>query len=252
MLIESYQKFFDNDLFDRFITSDDPEDRVKLAGSGFELITYDDHLSWTEAFLQSIEGLSYSKFLFSFDDLILTQPVDNRTLRNALELEHYDHLKVICSHVRIYDRVFRRTTYFDVKRGDSYRGSLVFSILTRELLDYIATQPTIVGLSAWQYEHQINSVLSDSFRYGCVRHNIIGFANLVIKGRVNPVSRLKLKRAGGLAYTGQRRSLSFLGTMSYHSKLLVFTIIKYLIPPNLFATFRNAKRKAINVLGKQS
>lgn len=248
-LLESYEKNFDTEVFDCFITSDNPDDAAMLDHSSFKLIQYDDQLSWTDAFVQSIRDLPHEKFLFSFDDLLIKKHVDKRRLRRALEFDCYDYLKVICSHVRLYDRVFRRGEYFDVKSNDSYRGSLVFSIFSRGLLDFVTAHPDLHGLSAWQYERKINSVLNDDFRYGCVRHNIVRFENLIIKGRVNPVSRLKLRLLTGLVYKGARPDQSLVATVSYHSKLLVFTLIKYVMPPSWFAGFRRAKQRAIQVFG---
>jgi len=249
ILIESYRRQFRSDLFDFYITSDRAVDASLLNGSDFRLLNYAEDLAWSDAFFASVRQLDYEKFVFSFDDLILTRKVIDHDLDRVLFQNNFDYLKIICSHVRLYNRFLQFGEYFEVSKYDSYRGSLVFSILTQDLLNSISANPALVGRSAWEFERQVNRVLSSEFRYGAVRRNVLKFNNLVIKGRINPVAKLVLKYFHGLHYTGDRLSMTPVHLISYYLKLGVFTTVKYFVPSAWFAVLRKVKHRAQRSVG---
>lgn len=241
VLSESYQRYFDSNKFDFFIATDKTEN---LKSNGFfNYLFYDKNLRWGAALQQVVKQLSYDKVIFSFDDLILTKKINEKSLIKELK-ESCQYSKLICSHVRIYERCFKKGRNFELCKEDSYRGSLVFAAVNQEFLDFILAAP-ISEFSPWQYEREINGLLPKEFRLKGVRYNIFLFSNLIIKGGINSVSNAYLKQVKCLEYQGYRKGMSFSLLSMYYAKLIVFTLVKYILPYNTFKLLRKLKQTVL-------
>jgi tetrahydromethanopterin S-methyltransferase subunit B len=247
VLIESYSNFFHSDKFDYFITSDSLESFEPGNDCQFKFLAYKPDVSWSDALIEVLNKVDYEKVIFSFDDLILTDEVDVKELISKLESNHSNYLKLIASHVRFYDRFFRREDVFEVSDGDTYKGSLVFTALDREMIKEIISNPEVKGLSPWMFERSISSLLPKEMTYSALRHNLFKFRNLVIKGAIDYLAFLKVRNDSKLDLVLNRPFMGWRLGIQYYSKWLVFTVIKYFMPSALFGLLRKLKQSVAKV-----
>ncbi len=243
ILIESYSRFFEDDRFDRYICTDGSED---LVGSSFQPIIYSKNITWGTALKCILRELDYERVIITFDDLILNKKVNVEALIKYIENSQSDYSKLICSHVRFYERALMFGKDFNLSKQDSYRGSLVFASINRKFCKFLINAE-IGEYSPWKYEREINKKIPSEMILKGIRKNIFCFKNLVIKSKVDPLVYLYLK-SKGLSYNGGRSFMSLLDFIVYYTKLPIFTFIKYLIPYKLFSLFRKGKEKIVRPL----
>jgi len=243
MLFQSYERYFNCSLFDYYLATDDKLDEVTGI---FSPIKYPKELSWGGGLKDIVGQLDYEKVIFTFDDLILSAEVDCVDLVSYAENTKYDYDKLICSHVRFYERFLKCGKNFELSCNDSYRGSLVFALVNKKFMSFLSSLD-INELSPWGYERNINSILNSSVRLSGVRKNFFKFHNLVIKGKINPIEKKRLSELEGWKYSGSRELMGSEDVFSYYMKLVVFTIIKYFIPYGFFNYLRKIKQRYVAV-----
>lgn len=243
LLDASYSRFFKSDDFEFFIATDFCESNIT---GRFKPLLYPKDISWGSALKAIVSQLDYERVVFTFDDLILKTHVDVDYLIKYLDGSRAVYNKLICSHVRLYERAFKYLPDFDLSPKDSYRGSLVFACVDKRFMNFLESV-AIDGFSPWRYEREINKLLPDTYepKFKGMRKNIFKFENLVIKGKINPLAYYLLKRKG-LEYGNDRQFMSVGNFLNYHVKLPIFTIVKYVLPYGVFAFFRKLKSKLVN------
>ncbi len=243
MLFQSYEQCFNCSLFDYYLATDNKLNEVT---GMFSPIKYPEKLSWGGGLKNIVDQLDYEKVIFTFDDLILAAEVDCDGLVGYIENTKYDYDKLICSHVRFYERFFKCGENFELSSKDSYRGSLVFALVNKHFMRFLSSLD-IDELSPWGYERNINSILDSSVRLSGVRKNFFKFHNLVIKGKINPVEKKRLRKLEGWKYNGNRELMGSKDILNYYMKLVAFTFIKYFIPYGFFNSLRKIKQKYVVV-----
>ena len=132
-LREDYQNF------DIYITTDNPSNldiNIYLKDNNIKFLIYRENISWTEAFIDSIEKLEIKKFkkiITTFDDLLITN-IRTDLLRYVLK-DHrkFNYYKLIDNHSTFYQRIlpFRD---FEINKPINYLGSMVMSLWDYEFL----------------------------------------------------------------------------------------------------------------------
>ena len=166
ILTSSYDAYFNNSEFDCFLATDD---KINQVPTYFNVIEYSQNIPWGTALKEIISKLKYDKVIFTFDDLVLKSSVDVEKLISYLDNSVANYQKLICSHVRFYERFFKTGLDFSLSSKDSYRGSLVFACLDKVFLDFLLF--LITSFKTFNVVFQISSGLCStqpSFGKYCV------------------------------------------------------------------------------------
>lgn len=243
ILEQSYLKYFNHTDFDLYIATDQPP----LVKNGlFNFIVYPDKLKWGGALQYVCSQLEYSKVIFTFDDLILTKPINKGILDESIKDSETDYCKLIVSHVRFYERFLKSGNTFTLSVSDSYRGSLVFALVNAKFLDFLTKAP-ISDFSPWHYERNINSLISEEIKMKGSRYNVFKFNNLIIKGLLNPVEKWLCNIRTDFRYEGNRSNMSIKQLANFYIKLISFTVVKYVTPYSVFQRIRNLKQNVLKL-----
>ena len=251
MMISSYNKYFpDKDSFDLFISSNKVSDKMIefVHENNFKLITYEDNVTWGTSLKQTIRYLlnnDYDYGLFSFDDLILTYPVSTSILRLTDQMHEYNiHYLQIKNGYRSFfsNSKLLNGGLHKVDSDDSYKGSLVFSILDRELFSFISNIEELDLYNPWEYEINIHKFLGN-YDFYCLPKSIVSFSNTIIKGKFDPIQLWFSERRNHFKYKGKREKMNTYFILKFLIKVLFFNLCKNILSKSLFNKIRVLKSK---------
>jgi hypothetical protein len=251
ILIDSYIKYFKEDGFDFFISSDiAPDEHEKKAiSNGFKMIHYEKNITWGRSLKQTINFLlkdDYKCVIFSFDDLVLLKPISRPILPliNLMESNNVNYLQLKNGYRSFFsfESLFFNDTFHKVSNNDSYKGSLVFSVLREDLLRKLIDIDSLDNYNPWQYEANIHNFLKAEDFY-CLPKSIIRFSNLIIKGKVDPIQLKFVEKNNHIKYLGRRNQMNFKETLFFQIKYILFYSIKNILPKHFFSKIRELKNK---------
>lgn len=251
MMMFSYNKYFsEKDSFDFFISTNKVSDKLeKLAQENkFNLITYEDGITWGTSLKQTIRYLlnnGYCHTLFSFDDLILTYQLKKSvlSLMDQISQENIHYLKIHNSGRYWFSKSkLLNNGLYKVDLADSYRGSLVFSILDDVFLRFIYEIEELDNYNPWQYEINIHKFLKN-FELYYVPKSVVCFSNTIIKGKFNPIQLWFSERRNKTKYLGNRKKMNVYLTLKFLVKAVLFNLGKRILNKSLFYKIRVLKSK---------
>jgi hypothetical protein len=251
MMMLSYNKYFsEKDSFDFFISTNKVSNKLKeLANeNNFKLITYQENLTWGASLKQTISYLlnnNYVYSLFSFDDLILTYPVKSSVLNLTYQMQEYNiHYLQIKNGYRSWfsNSKLLNNGLHKVDSDDSYKGSLVFSILDEVLLRFIYEIEELEDYNPWQYEINIHKFLAN-FEFYCLPKSIVTFSNTIIKGKFDPIQLWFSEKRNQTKYSDKREKMNIYFFLKFLIKVLFFRFGKNILPKSLFNKIRVLKYK---------
>lgn len=252
LVMTSYNNFFkEEDEFDFFISSDKISsfEKDNLKTHNFNVISYDENITWGESLKQTIKFLldsNYKYVLFSFDDLILTGHLKKKVSEFIFLMKNNDvsYLQIKNGYRSWFDnsRLLFNKNFHKVSNDDSYKGSLVFSILDYKLMNSILQTEEISNYNPWQYEinahkHFIN------FEFYCLSTSIVSFSNTIIKGKFNPIQLYYSEIKNSYKYEGDRIKMNLFLTLKFQFKYFLFKLSKNIFPKKLFKSIRLFKTK---------
>ena len=129
-----------------------------------------------------------------------------------------------------------------VNDNDTYKGSLVFSILSNNLLNKIINISEIRNYSPWEYEIYIHKYLK-GIKFYCVNKSIIKFSNVIIKGKIDRFALNKGEKNNLVIYKGNRPFFDKISLFRFKFKEIVFVLVKNIIPSSFFGYLRKYKNK---------
>ena len=249
--MHSYKKYFPNqNEFDFFISSNRvSESIVELVNlNNFKLINYDENITWGKSLIQTIRYIidsDYNYLLFSFDDLILNdyikvnipQLISQMSAFNIHYLQIKNGYRKLFSNTKLYKDRFHK-----VKLSNSYRGSLVFSILDKELLIFMSNIKDLYFYNPWEYEINIHKFLNNYDLY-CLPNSIVTFSNTIIKGEIDPIQLRISEKSNNYKYKGERKRMSLSLYLIFLLKVLFFKFGKNILSDSLFYKIRTFKIK---------
>ena len=251
MMMLSYNKYFsEKDSFDFFISTNKVGNKLKELAheNNFKLITYQENLTWGSSLKQTISYLlnnNYDYSLFSFDDLILTYPVKSSVLGLTYQMQEYNiHYLQIKNGYRSWfsNSKLLNNGLHKVDSEDSYKGSLVFSILDEVLLRFIYEIEELEDYNPWQYEINIHKFLAN-FEFYCLPKSIVTFSNTIIKGKFDPIQLWFSEKRNQTKYSGKREKMNIYFFLKFLIKVLFFRFGKNILPKSLFNKIRVLKYK---------
>lgn len=249
LTMSSYMKFFnEKDSFDFFISTDNitSENEKILNKYNFKAIIYDKNISWGKSLLSVIDFLKtkkYDLFLFSFDDLVLTKPT-NGAVNDSLKFmisNNISYLKLKNSLSSLY-RKKTKSDYYLIDSKNSYRGSLVFSILDSRFAKFIEEVKEINHFNAWDYEYKINEFIPNVLKCYSVEKSVIQSSNTIIKGKLDPFQIKISESLNDEKYKGNREVFSVFELTKFYFKTFLFRLSKYILPHDSFYYVRTIKK----------
>lgn len=253
LTMSSYEKFFEEkESFDFFVTTDALSNSSKavIAKYNFEAIIYDKNISWGQSLLQVLDFLNeknYNVFMFSFDDLVLTKPTYNKVniATQFLLNNNVNYINIEGSLKSIYNFA-DNSDFFLLSDNNSYRGSLVFSLVDNSFIQFLNQMKDLKNLNAWEYEYRINKYIPENINCYSVNKPIIKFANTIIKGKVDPIQLKRAQRLVGSRYMGSKKRFTSFELLKFYVKTLFFRVFMYILPNKIFYIVRLFKKKLIN------
>ena len=250
--LDSYNKFFNEDGFDFFISSDLANHLhiEKAFAKGFKFIHYDKNITWGKSLKQTMNFLiknDYESVLFSFDDLVLLKPIKKPIfpLIKFMEINQVNYLQLKNGYRSIlsFDSLFFNNTFHKVSEDDSYKGSLVFSIFRKSLLKILVEIEDLEYYNPWDYERNIHNFLKFEDFY-CLPKSIIKFSNIIIKGKIDRVQLKFVENKNKVKYSGYRNLMSIKETLFFQLKYILFYFTRNFLPKRLFTRLRQLKNKS--------
>lgn len=229
-LILNYKNiFFLKENFDIYITTDNnPNCQLLHEKYKINFLIYPSNLSWFDSLRFVVNQYLFNHYkyaLFTFDDLFIYK-VSKDDIIGVLCRE-FNYYKLLNTHVNIYN-------YFDCNGGelnlryckDSYIGSLVFTIFNVDYFsDLISKMPK--DLNPWEYELQVSHFINDKSNFFCAKKSLIKYHNLVIKGKLDPISKallvIKLKKEINI----NRNKMSFYLLFKHYVKIFIWVNIRF-------------------------
>lgn len=251
IMIASYNKYFpDKNSFDFFISTNKVNDKLKKLAqeNNFNLITYEEGITWGKSLKQTISYLlnnGYCHTLFSFDDLILTYQLKKSvlSLMDQISQENIHYLKIHNSGRYWFSKSkLLNNGLYKVDLADSYRGSLVFSILDDVFLRFIYEIEELDNYNPWQYEINIHKFLKN-FELYYMPKSVVCFSNTIIKGKFDPIQLWFSERRIKTKYLGNREKMNVYLTLKFLVKVVLFSLGKRILNKSLFYKIRVLKSK---------
>ncbi|NQV78292.1 MAG: hypothetical protein HQ490_08065 [Lutibacter sp.] len=241
ILIENYDRYnFFNDNFDIFITTDSINGFEDLeSSSSFKFIVYPSNLSWLEALKFTVDNLVLKKYrftLFTFDDLFITE-VKTEQIEDILS-RNFFYYKLLDTHVNIYNKCECRNGELILTNvQDSYIGSLVFTIFRTEFIHKVL-QKMPDNLNPWEYEYHASKYFRERLGFFCAQKSVISYQNLIIKGKLNPISRKNIETLIGRKVVLKRKVMNFCEVARYILKYYLWTAFRRVTPFSIQKYFR--------------
>ena len=202
VVINSWERELKNshESFDIYITTDNPGNldiSSYLKSHNAELIEYANNISWSKAFIDSvekIEGNNYKKIITTFDDLLITN-IRIDLLRHLLKNDKKSNYhKLINNHSSFFKRTlpFRE---FEINKPINYLGSMVMTLWDYDfLLAFLRKyKRKLSPLNAWQFERYVPELLYSFSDLKYQNKNIVSYTNLMIKGKLDMFSLIFYK-----------------------------------------------------------
>lgn len=181
-------------------------------------------VSWSANLKKTLQILKkeYSHVLLSFDDLFLTQKVDNKQLENVIEAfkkEKGAFLQLIKWH----NKPKKVDQYIGILEiGSLYRPNCVYALWDIEVLDKLLDP----NENAWEFERK-GAKRSDKFEgFYAVQQSIFQYRNVVIRGKIvrKDANNFNMKDIKGL------KVMSIWDNLKFYLRYLGFKIFLFLVP----------------------
>lgn len=186
---ELFQRFWPDCPYDLYMASH----QKSFDKFGFKPILLGEDVSWSHGLivlLYKLEQMGYKYTMLPFDDLMLSEKVDNGFVTSAIDTfieENGDCLRFVPEKA---SRTYKHNEYYG-KMGIKvpYRVTLGFAVWKISVLKQIAVE----GESAWQFEKNSTERSFDFKNFYCTKRSPFKFINLVNKRKIDIVEYNKLK-----------------------------------------------------------
>tara|TARA_B100000767_G_scaffold108233_1_gene103745 strand:+ start:2681 stop:3412 length:732 start_codon:yes stop_codon:yes gene_type:complete len=219
-LEQTYLRYWKDIDFPIYLTTNHMEFESKC----FNSLKIGNELSWSDNLIKSLNKIKESYVLLTFDDLFLTDKVDNQFIEQLMtraiesEFNYLQFYRSISKGRSLDDVIFKK---FNKTR---YKNSTIWSFWKKDvLLDLLQKDE-----NAWEFEINGN-IRSYTYKdFYSTRKNEIPFVNGIVKGIWNPLAKNKLKRLG-FSISDNRSTLGVLNTVQYKIRDLQFDFLTYII-----------------------
>ena len=183
-----------------------------------------DDLAWSANLKKAIETLrhEYRYILLTFDDLFLTETVDNRVLEEVLN-SFTDCRGQFLQLIRWHNKPKKMNPYFGlIEPGSLYRPNCVYAIWDIDVLGDLL----LPSENAWEFERN-GAARSDRYeRFFAVLSSVFHYRNSVIRGKI------VRKDAGifNLKNTQRLRVMSWRDTVGFYLRYWGFRLFLFLVP----------------------
>ena len=190
----------------------------------FTSLAIGEELSWSDNLIKSLNKIKEEYVLLTFDDLFLTEKVDNQLIEALMSRaisSRFNYLQFYRSTSngnRVDNLIFRKS------KKTRYRNSTIWSFWKKDVLLELLQK----NEDAWEFERDGNL---RSYKYNgfySTRRNVIPFVNGIVKGMWNPLAVNKLEKLG-FSESSNREVLSLMDTFKYKIRDLQFDFLTYLI-----------------------
>jgi|ETNmetMinimDraft_32_1059908.scaffolds.fasta_scaffold29281_2 hypothetical protein len=181
-------------------------------------------ISWSDNLQKSLKKIKQDYVLLTFDDLFLTQKVDNSKIKQLMnytienDLNYLQFYRSISFGKRVDKQIFKKSN------TTKYKNSTIWSFWKKEILLELLDKHE----SSWEFEIIGNRRSSKLDHFYSTRSNIIPFMNGVIKGKWEPIYKRRLLKSG-VKINDKRKSLTTLQSVFYHFRDFWFDFLTYLI-----------------------
>ena len=187
---ELFQRFWPDCPYDLYMASH----HKSYDKYGFKPILLGEDVSWSHGLLvllDKLEEMGYEYTMVPFDDLMLSEKVDNEYVTKAIDIfveGKGDCLRFVPEKT---SRCYRFNEYYG-KMGEKvpYRVTLGFALWNIRILKQIVVE----GESAWQFEKNATESSFSFKNFFCTRKSPFKFINLVNKRKIDIVEYNKLKK----------------------------------------------------------
>ena len=193
-------------------------------GQLFNSLTIGDELSWSDNLIKSLNKINEQYVLLTFDDLFLTDSVDNQLIEQLMSRaisSRFNYLQFYRSTSkgrRVDNLIFKKS---NVTR---YKNSTIWSFWQKDVLLELLQK----NENAWQFERDGNLRSHQYEGFYSTRANVIPFVNGIVKGVWNPLAKKKLNRLG-FFISSDRIPLGWFSTIKYKFRDLQFDFLAYII-----------------------
>jgi len=181
-------------------------------------------ISWSDNLQKSLKKIKQDYVLLTFDDLFLTQKVDNSKIKQLMnytienDLNYLQFYRSISFGKRVDKQIFKKSN------TTKYKNSTIWSFWKKEILLELLDK----NESSWEFEIIGNRRSFQIDHFYSTRSNIIPFMNGVIKGKWEPIYKKRLVNSG-IKINDKRESLTTLQSVFYHFRDFWFDFLTYLI-----------------------
>ena len=219
-LEQTYLKYWKDIELPIYLTTNHMEFESKL----FNSLKIGDELSWSDNLIKSLNKIKQEYVLLTFDDLFLTNNVDNQFINQLMtraiesKFNYLQFYRSISKGRRMDDFIFKKLN------KTRYKNSTIWSFWNKDILIELLQKDE----NAWEFETNGN-IRSYKYKdFYSTRRNVIPFVNGIVKGIWNPLAKNKLKRLG-FSISDNRSTLGFFDTFKYKMCDLQFDCLTYLI-----------------------
>tara|TARA_B100000767_G_C19743725_1_gene527465 strand:- start:868 stop:1599 length:732 start_codon:yes stop_codon:yes gene_type:complete len=219
-LEQTYLHYWQDIKFPIFLTTN----HKVFDGQLFNSLKIGDELSWSDNLIKSLNMIKQDYVLLTFDDLFLTDKVDNKFIEKIMlrfinnGFNYLQFYRSISKGKKLDDFIFKKS---NITR---YKNSAVWSFWKKDVLLELLKDDE----NAWEFERNGNIRSFEYNSFYSTRTNTIPFVNGIIKGLWNPMAKNKLKRLG-FPISETRPVLGFLAAFRYKVRDLQFDFLTYLI-----------------------
>ena len=219
-LEKTYRKYWSDIDFPIYLTTN----HEVFENRSFKSLTVGDEISWSDNMIKSLNKISENYIFLTFDDLFLTEKVDNtlvnKIIKKAIDndFNYLQFYRSISSGRRIDKLLFEKSN------TTLYKNSTIWSFWKKDIL----LELLIKTESAWEFERKGNERSFNYKKFYSTRKNIISFVNGVVKGKWNPKVITKLNKMG-IEVSSDRSILSSKDAFKYKLRDLQFDFLTYLI-----------------------
>lgn len=174
-------KVYPSELYDIYLITDTlcyNDARVKTINFG------EGNPSWSHEILKAVKQIPNDIILTTFDDLIVHKSTPYCVVSNLLDEGYVTEKSVL----KLSSSAFKGelVTRF-ISKKVKYIHSLVFTLIRKELLVHVLTSAAEDNASPWEFETQN---WDDEYICYELNNNVINYSNLVVKGKVNPITAI--------------------------------------------------------------
>jgi len=220
ILEQTYVKYWSNINFPIYLSTNHKEYESKI----FHSLKVGDEISWSDNLIKSLNKINQRYILLTFDDLFLTDVVDNKLIEELMTRSMESRFNYLQFYRSISKGNRVDNLLFNKLKKTRYKNSAIWSFWDKEILLQLLKKSE----NAWQFERDGNI---RSFKYNhfySTRRNVIPFINGVVRGHWNPLAKKKLRRLG-FSISSKRESLGFLNTIRYKLWDMSFDFFTFVI-----------------------